>query len=133
MTAGVKKKKELDTFFHPMGGAYDKTKELSFEMQIGSKKYPEYPIQSASESFYQLRKSLGAHDVNAQMSITGNQYRNNKFVIGIDTEKVLGASFSGYNSKSGDLTVLRLKPANPALAMPLGNTKCITFCTTIVF
>ena len=58
--------KDLNTFYHPMGGAYDKTTELSFEMQIGSQRYPEYPIQPASGSFYQLRKSLGAHDVNAQ-------------------------------------------------------------------
>ena len=98
-----------------MGGAYDKTKELSFEMQIGSKKYPEYPIQSASESFYQLRKSLGVHDVNAQMSLTATQYRNNKFVIGLDTETVLGTGFRGYNSKSGDLTVLRMKPLGNAV------------------
>ena len=62
--------KEVNNFYHPMGGAYDKAKELSFEMQIGSKKYPGYPIQSASESFYQLRKSLGVHDVNAQMSLS---------------------------------------------------------------
>jgi hypothetical protein len=113
--------KEVDNFYHPMGGAYDKTKELSFEMQIGAKKYPEYPLQSASEAFYQLRKSLGVHDVNAQMSISADDYRSNKFVIGIDTEKVLGASFSGYNSKSGDLTVLRLKPLGNAVKQ--GNCK----------
>ena len=45
------------------------------------------------------------------MDITPDDYRNTKFVIGIDIEKVLGASFSGYNSK-GDLTVLRIKPAD---------------------
>lgn len=113
--------KEVNNFYHPMGGVYDKAKELSFEMQIGSKKYPEYPMQSSSEQFYQLRKSIGVHNVNAQMDISATDYRNNKFVIGIDTEKVLGASFSGYNSKSGDLTVLRLKPlGNATLA---GNCK----------
>ena len=45
------------------------------------------------------------------MDIRADEYRINKFVIGIDTEKVLGASFSGYNSRAGDLSVLRLKPA----------------------
>ena len=53
-----------------MGSAtYNKAKELSFEMQIGSKKYPEYPIRSLAEAFYQLRKSLGLHCVDAQMSL----------------------------------------------------------------
>ena len=85
-------------------------RELNFEMQIGDKKYPENPIQSAAEAFYQLRKSLGLHAVNALMDIQADEYRGNKFVIGIDIEKVLGASFSGYNSKAGDLTVLRLRP-----------------------
>jgi len=75
-------------------------------MQIGAKKYPEYPIQSAAEVFYQLRKSLGLHAVNSQMDINLEEYRSTKFVIGIDIEKVLGASFNGYYSKAGDLTVL---------------------------
>ena len=44
------------------------------------------------------------------MDIPAAEYCDNKFAIGIDTEKVLGASFSGYNSKAGDLTVVRLKP-----------------------
>ena len=51
--------KEVNTFFHPMGATdYDKLKALSFEMQIGAKRYPEYPMQSVAEQFYQLRKSL---------------------------------------------------------------------------
>ena len=33
----------------------------------------------------------------------------NKFVLGIDTEQVLGASFSGYNTKSGGLITLALE------------------------
>ena len=47
---------EVDNFFHPMAGNYDSTKELEFEMLIGSKKFREYPIRSSAEAFYQLRK-----------------------------------------------------------------------------
>ena len=92
-------------------------------MQIGAKKYPEYPIQSAAEAFYQLRKYLGLHAFNALMDIREDEYRNNKFVIGIDTEKVLGASFSGYNSKAGELIVLRLKPTDGNLIATVGSLK----------
>ena len=107
-----------------MAGAYLKSRELSFEIQIGANKYPEYPIRSLAESFYQLRKALGLHSVNAQMAITPAEYRDTKFVIGIDTEKVLGASFSGYNSNAGDLTGLRIKPAaGVSPPLPTGNLK----------
>ena len=88
-----------------------------------AKEYPEYPIQSLAEAFYQLRKSLGLHFVNALIAINPSEYRYRKFVIGIDTENVLGASFSGYNSKAGDLTVLRLEPTEGNIPAPTGTLK----------
>jgi len=57
------------------------------------------------------------------MDIRADDYRNNEFVVGIDTEKELGASFSGYNSKAGDLTVLRFKPAYANTITTAGNLK----------
>ena len=57
------------------------------------------------------------------MAISPSEYRDNKFVIGIDTEKVLGAGFSGYNSKADALTVLRLKPAYANTIATAGNLK----------
>ena len=111
---------EVNNFWHPMAGIYDHDKELEFECQIGSKKFPEYPIRSSAEAFYQLRKALGVHDVNAQMDISSKEYRNTKYVLGVDMEKVLGASFSGYNSKSGDLLTLKQKPIGTAA---LDNSK----------
>ena len=114
---------EVNDLFHPMGGPYNKDMELSFEMQINANKYPGYPMQSASAQFYQLRKSLSIHTVNSQMDISATEYRSTKFVIGVATEKILGASFSGYNSKASDLTVFRLKPANGAAIVIPANYK----------
>ena len=37
---------------------HDATKELEYQLQIGSKLYPEYPVQSLSEAFAQLRKTV---------------------------------------------------------------------------
>ncbi len=108
---------EVNNFYHPMFGAsYDFTKEIEFEMQIGSKKFPEYPMRSLSEQFYQLRKTLGIHALNNDLDISTSEYRNNKFLMGIDTEKVLGASFSGYNRKAGDLLTLKIKGQSGAAA-----------------
>ena len=35
----------------------------------------------------------------------------NKFVLATDLEKLLGASFTGYNSKSGDMMTIKLRNA----------------------
>ena len=80
-------------------------------------------MQSVAEQFYQLRKSIGVHNANGQLDIDASEYRNTKFVVGVDTEKVLGASFSGYNSKAGDLIALRLKPVGTAYLTGAGNCK----------
>ena len=35
----------------------------------------------------------------------GNEYRNSKFIVGIDTEKLLGLSFTGMNTRNNLMTV----------------------------
>ena len=115
--------KEVNNFWHPMGGVYDYDQELEFEMQIGSKKFPEYPMRSISEQFYQLRKALGVHGLNNQLDLTATTYNDTQFVMALDTEKVLGASFSGYNSKAGDLLTLKLKKQGVSATLAEGNSK----------
>jgi hypothetical protein len=44
-------------FWHPMGEDYSYNSELQLQIQIGSKLFPEYPIRSISETFYQLHKN----------------------------------------------------------------------------
>ena len=112
-------RKEWLDFVHPMENAgqtngtllvYDKGYELEFQMQVGSKLFPEYPIRSISEAFSQLKKSVGILGSNFHsVSITPMQYRNDHFVIGIDTEKALGASYTGINTRAGDLLSVRVK------------------------
>eukprot|EP00972_Heterocapsa_arctica_P057221 8443076-Heterocapsa_arctica.AAC.1 len=56
--------------------------EFQMWLQIGSNKFPEYPINSASEAYYHLRKAVGDH-----MFIYNRWYRTSKNIIGLDTEK----------------------------------------------
>lgn len=50
---------EANYFWHPIGGEnYNHKQELEFHMQIGSKLFPEYPIRSLAEAFYQSVKHL---------------------------------------------------------------------------
>jgi hypothetical protein len=114
--------KSFNTFMSPMtnanfsGANYDFNKELQWQLQIGSKMFPEFPCRSMAETFYQLQKALGIHgSAFHSLSITPAQYRNDHFIIGVDTEKILEAGFTGLNTKAGDLMVVRGKGANANL------------------
>ena len=112
--------KPWNRFWHPMqmtDGNYDSTKELQVQVIIGNRTYPIMPIRSGAEACYQLKKSLGIHG-SAWHSISIDslkKYMNDHFTIGLDTEKVLGASFSGINCRS-DLLTVQVKGVNGTLA-----------------
>ena len=58
---------------------------------------------------YSLRKSIGIQANNLHsIDIEGVDYRNNKLIVGVDTEKLLGLSFTGMNTRN-NLTTLHLK------------------------
>ena len=104
--------KDWNNFYHPMCWLpeYSSTDEFEIQLQIGGKKFPEYPLRSQAATFAALRKCLGIqqssfHSVN----IDPFEYRTHKFIVGIDTEKVLQAAFSGENIKNGSLLTLLMK------------------------
>ena len=109
---GVEMRKWWNDFYHP---AYNHnplqaSDEVEIQLQIGSKYFPEYPIKSAAEAFYQLRKTLGIQGSSWHgIAIRPLDYTNCKFIVGIDTEKMLDAGFTGLNSKAGDLMTVRVK------------------------
>jgi hypothetical protein len=39
------------------------------------------------------------------VDIKGNEYRNNKLIVGFDTERQLGLAFTGINTKNSLMTV----------------------------
>lgn len=109
-------RKEWNTFFSPMSFennpatngsgnyAHEHDGEFKFQLQIGSKLYPEYPIVSHSESYSQLKKTLGIQSSEVHsFDVNSREYRDNKFVLAIDTEKMLEAGYTGLNTRSGDL------------------------------
>ncbi len=58
---GAEFRKGFNDFYHPSGDylIQRQDKEIEFQIQIGSKLYPEYPIRSVQEAFTQLTKCLG--------------------------------------------------------------------------
>ena len=92
---------------------HDSDGEFEFQLQIGSKLFPEYPIRSHNEAYYQLKKTLGVQaSAVHNFDISATEYRDYKFILGTDCEKVLDAGFTGLNTRSGDLLSVSLKYAN---------------------
>ena len=118
LTTGTRK--EFNFFYNPSFGStnlYDSSKSVQFQLQIGSKLYPEYPMWSTQEAFYQLRKTLGVHATSFHsIDISSQEYNTTKYIVGIDTEKVLAAGFTGLNTKAGDLMTVKFN------RMPTDNT-----------
>ena len=78
------------------------------QLMIGGKMYPEHPIRSHAECFYNLRKSLGvqANSLHA-LDIKGNEYHNHKFLVGFDTKKNAGVGIyrNSYNKLFNDYQI----------------------------
>lgn len=101
--------KECNSLYHPMGGAttteaYKFTDEHSVWLQIGSQQIPEYPINSVSEAYYQLKKAVGK-----PFHIFGRWFRCRRYIVGFDCEKISGAGFTGINTKAGDLLTINFR------------------------
>ena len=116
-------RKTWNTFFSPMGPenivdlVHESGGEFEFQLQIGSKLFPEYPIRSHNEAFYQLAKTLGVQaSAVHNFDISAREYRYSKFVLGTDCEKVLDAGFTGLNTRAGDLMSVKFKYASKGTA-----------------
>jgi hypothetical protein len=92
---------------------FTNSQEVQIQLLIGNKTNPIFPIRSATEAFTQLKKALGVHG-SAFHSLSIDKIQKccyDHFIVGIDTEKVLGASFSGMNCRQ-DLITISGRPAN---------------------
>ena len=110
--------KSFNNFWHPNAvgaGVYNAGKEVELQVQVGSKLYPEYPIRSSAEAFSQLRKTMGIHQSPFHsLDLKGAEYRNYKFIVAIDTEKVLEAGFTGLSTRAGDMMTIKAKAVDSA-------------------
>ena len=120
--------KEANNIVHPisikLNDAYDVSDEHSFQIEVGSKIMPEYPMTSVTEALYQLRKTVGNPlyiyiyiyiyiylyiYIYIYIYIYGRWYRSHKYIIGLDMEKISGAGFTGLSTKAGDQLTINFK------------------------
>ena len=114
-------RKPWNTFHSPMREqnkaalAHTAAGEFEYQLQIGSKLFPEYPIRSHNEAFYQLAKTLGVQaSAVHNFDINAREYRFNKLILGTDCEKVLDAGFTGLNTRAGDLMTVKFDLKTPS-------------------
>ena len=100
--------KEANNFFHPtavtLSDNYNPNDEHTFQVQIGSKVMPEYPMWSGGETLYQLAKTVGH-----PLHIFAPWARSHRYIIGLDCEKISGAGFTRTSLKSGDQITLNFR------------------------
>ena len=53
-----------------MGKSYVNGYEMEYQIQIGSKMFPEYPVRSINQAFYELKKDLGTASSSYKISIS---------------------------------------------------------------
>ncbi len=102
-------------YHHHGAGAYNHAADgLEVQMQIGAKKYPEYPMSCLAEFYYRLRLAVGAHFGDVPINVLPHEFRSSKFMIAVDTEKAAsgpagGVSFSGVSTRGGELLTIDYK------------------------
>ena len=89
---------------------------IEYQIQLGAKLYPEYPVRSVAEAFAQLRKTVGLNYGHHAIDLTAEQYNHHKFIIGVDMEKISEMGFTGENTMNGQLMVVKYKALGGGLA-----------------
>ena len=99
-------RKVCNGFYHPAGAGWGNLEkgQHQFQIQISSKRIPEYPVKDSTQLFYHLRKTVGT-----PISIYNRWYHSTKYAIGLDMGKISGAGFSGMNTKAGDLITINFR------------------------
>ena len=105
----------------------------NFQLQIGPKLYPEYPIRSTQEAYYQLRKTLGVQSSPLHsFDIKPWEYKTRKFILGTDTEKILEAGYTGLNTRAGDMLRIRLDNSSNTATDKLPTTMHVVLHSDIL-
>ena len=91
-------------------GFADSSPALAYQLQVQSRKFPEFEVQSLSEPFYFLRRTL--HFMNADqnsVNISYQQFRKSKYVMAFYFQKMADGSFTGIITKMGSLITFKVR------------------------
>ena len=122
--------KWVNRFLSPMFGDTNTEANDTFTWNItlGSQRWPAFDCESHQESFYRMRQALEAMRGDMQVGIPSNDYRSLKFLFAQHFEKAPGSSaHTGVNTRSGAQLQINVKNAVNATLM-----HCILFYDQVV-
>ena len=105
--------KKTRNFFSPFNGTYNTdVDDFTWQLQIGSRKWPERPCRGIAESFLRLRQAAGSFYGSSDHSILASDYAGQTYILGNDFKKKVDSyatSHSGYNTKAGSIVQLTIE------------------------
>ena len=91
------------------------------QLSCGAHLFPDIPISSHAEAFYQLSKVIGMHSTVEGCSIIPAEYLGRQFIMAYDLEKMYSSPGAGYvrftglsTQAAGDTLRFRFENVNPA-------------------
>ena len=89
------------------------TDTLQWQLMIGAKTWPVYPVRGVSETAYRLRASLDQAQ-HGDIDLKFTDYISTKFIAAIDVEKAAvgpgaGANFTGVSTRGGEQLLIDIK------------------------
>ena len=109
----VSTEKPILDFYSPVNNAVLSTTSdvATFQLSIGSRRWPERPSDSVAEQWLRLREAAGVLYGESDISILPTDFINRKAIVAWDLEKVghQGASHSGLSTKNGDIMTIDVK------------------------
>ncbi len=96
--------------------------------------FRECPIRDVRKAFTQSAKSLKIYNRALHgVDIHRLEYRSYKFVLGIDTGKILEAGFTGNSAKAGDLMAFSKADKFQEVPKPICLMKCILLYIPFIY
>ena len=85
-------------FYYPTGAGDDP----EWQLQIGSSKWPSYPVRGTREAYYRLRQAMATQGSRMHSyAISMANFESSHYCIAVDTEKEASAAWTGENMRSG--------------------------------
>ena len=105
--------KPILDFYSPVNNqALSTTSDVAtYQLSIGSRRWPERPSDSVGEQWLRLREAAGVLYGESEISILPTDFINRKSIVAWDLERVghQGASHSGLSTQNGDICTIDAK------------------------
>ena len=92
---------------------------MSFEVQVGSSRFPDTPCLGIGESYFRLLQATGREKDKEDIAISPTDYCSDCAIFGIDFEKAGNeALFTGISTRDGKIMTLHVKNSQVTATAP---------------